>query len=636
MTLSTAKFPELRDRSNARLLEVVGVLDELRLPTIDGNNRREIRNAIECSNRGFNKRREIEQLASTAPQRSEYGLSQWNTDFVRLSQVEVPENFPLGVEEFRDKLWRALPNGKFKRFQELFCDPHNFVVPGGFQVDSAGKISFPDELDLKNLSVKGCLVSIDRISDEFAESLGLIKFSDRERKSPFARLKAKGDIKLVNQLKLVWDGAKSLGDRDHRVLVVQKPDDELRARYSNVRRWPAGIHGTVIYTLEDQSGRITRENPPLGPSEVRPLIPQHFSNMFSAYRRTLHVSQGYKNEQEVLVEMNGRLDLLGRRIGQHWRQGASTGQKNQMLEEVIATFTAAIDTLESVKDRNKAEAKALIGKVRDGLDSLGRRNPLVVQGRRSSAVNSLKERFQATLDKASYNERDRGILKGCLSAEGLTLQLTREAINKSGDMVSDNHLVFRPDLAEGIRAKATKLLLDEIVPHRDSLTKVYARPFSTYAGLLRIGAQELEEALIKGNLEASQKAVVRMQMVTKLCAMNVILEGIKEQLVVSEQLAIDPLLGRIKSVRDVLGSRVLPEVQETEYEEGVDSIRAGLRGLYTRLQELRERKDTLGNQGPVVRELKQLLEDIDPEEVAWELVPRKWKDGADALTEQTK
>jgi|GEM_PF-4118889 len=629
MSLSTAKFPELRDKRNSLFEQAAKSLDELRLPPIEERQPKKLSYARRRFLKRGQERAELEDLASSSSQIKDYGLERWQNECVRLRDIRVPEDSNLSVEQLRDNIWKAILNGKFKRFQEAFSDPHNFVVPAGFKVSSSGEVTFPKGVDLRNHSVKGCLVSIDRISDELIDSLKLIKFTDRQRRSPLERLRAKADINVINKVKLIWDSAEPVAKRDLRALVIQRPEPELLKQYPDIKRFPTGLHGTILYTREDQSGRVVEENPPLGPARVRPLMVQHFPTIFAAYRRTLHVSEGYKDEQQTLTDINTKLDLLRRRIGSRWVQSATREQKRELLNEVTTVFGEAIETLALVKDRNKTEARELIETVREGLDSLGRPNPLVIQGRRSVAVKNLKLRFDRTLGRASYNERDRGILKGLLQAEALVLQETRKSLSQNAELIHARAPAFNRRLPEQVRVRAGRELLDKLAPYRDSLKEVRIRPFSTYAGLLRVGFNELEQAVTVGNFKQSEQVTAKLLLVTQLCAMNVIVERMKERLVVgSEQLSIDPFLNDLRALRQVFESKFSGTTANPKYEERIEGIKDQLREFYSHLNEIKKTKDTLGEKGPIVRDLKRMLKEINSEFIAWEFVPVEWRRGA--------
>src|SRR5690606_12767262 len=111
---------------------------------------------------------------------------------------------------------------------------------------------------------QGCLVSVDRISDEFAEKARLIKFTESERRVPLRRFYAKGAPEVIDRLKLYWDAAEPISERDYRILVLKKPSAEVLGRYPTVKEFPVGIHGTIFYTREDETGRVDSEAPLLG------------------------------------------------------------------------------------------------------------------------------------------------------------------------------------------------------------------------------------------------------------------------------------------------------------------------------------------------------------------------------------
>ena len=633
MALTTAHLPDLRERSNNIIGEKQKVQQEIqtRLESLEADaklpakDQRALRSAKSAEIKAWVERYNLEKVASTAEQRIGYGIEEWNRDFIRLSQIEAPPDSKFSIQKLRTRVWNALPNGKFKRFQEVFSDPHNFVVPQ-LVITPSGQIHFPGVEDLKNLSVKGCLVSVDRIPDELAESLQLITFEGKERRCPSRRLFAKAHSGIIDRLKQIWDAALPVSSSDDRALLVQRPNKEVSERYPQLKGFPTGIHGAILYTRENEGERIQRKKPLLGPEEVRPLMVQLFPTIFAAYRRTLHVFKGYREEQQRLVEFSERISQTVDTLASRWRVSPDNQTKAELRKELRQTVDDVTIELRKVRNRYKIIVADLLTKVREGKDSLDRDNPLVTCTCLSAAARGLHKRFSETVFQSSFNERDRAHLKARIQADGWVLQQTREKLLENGGSIIASHPVFKTGLTPEARERLVGQALDKIVPYRNMLEKVQIRPFCTYAELLRIGLQELKQGLLDADVTTSQQAIVKLHIITKFSAINVILETMKEQIVTSDRVAIDPLDQSLDKLKNVLLKRILPEVHVPEYEERYKSLLNRITPIRESLRQIRERRDTLGKGTPVMKELKKLLEDVSPEQVARELVPESWKE----------
>ncbi|MFM1848342.1 MAG: hypothetical protein RL417_1816, partial [Pseudomonadota bacterium] len=56
-------------------------------------------------------------------QRDFYGERRWRGEFTPLAELEVAPGTRLSGEALQRVVWGALPDGPFKRFQELFVEP---------------------------------------------------------------------------------------------------------------------------------------------------------------------------------------------------------------------------------------------------------------------------------------------------------------------------------------------------------------------------------------------------------------------------------------------------------------------------------------------------------------------------------
>lgn len=627
MSLTTASLPRLRAESNAAIVDLEAKLENGALPS------RQQRTITERLQGLFDKRLELETATITKKQRESYGLERWDRDFIRLQDVRVLEGSRLSGDQIRNIIWRMVPNSTFKRFQELFCDPQNFIVPR-FTVDQRGRLAFVREPDWGNLSVHGCLVSVDRIPDEFAEKTKLLQFTPKERRSPLLRYMRKSDIHVIDSLKLLWDSSRPVRSapysedgppgtgKDLRVLAIRRPEATLANQYPNAAPFPIGLHGSVLYTREDFSDRVTRKNPILGPQKVAPLRIQHFPTIYDAHRKTLHARRSYEQEQPALTAIRSDIQALLVELNRDWRRGAPDEVKEALRARVKSTLGEGIKLLEPAVDRRKRNAHDLLALVEDVRDSRGRTNPSVAACRMSYALRDLQERLAETYDKSGFNERDRGILSAALTAEARILSRVRKTLAERTEAV------FGPESRRCPPASA----INSLVPDRDSLSSIQYRPFSTFAGLLRVGVAELEKGLRAGQRTKSEEAVVKMYVVTKFFAAKVIVESMKDRIAGSDTVPVEDLRKHLSDLAKVLTLTILPNVTIRPYQEKFEQLLSGVAGLQSKLDAYSGAEGTM-DEKRFIRSFRKALDAFNPERLAWDLVPARWRQSAKPGTE---
>ncbi|NDF15865.1 hypothetical protein EB061_11175, partial [bacterium] len=77
-------------------------------------------------------REALEGLVSTSSQvedyRARFGAA-WSDSFTPLQTFAKQAFFGLEGPALVNHLWRSLPSTRFKRFQELFCEPSDYAIP---------------------------------------------------------------------------------------------------------------------------------------------------------------------------------------------------------------------------------------------------------------------------------------------------------------------------------------------------------------------------------------------------------------------------------------------------------------------------------------------------------------------------
>lgn len=90
-----------------------------------------------------------------------YGYSKRSIARGPLQTFAKQEFFGLEGAALVNHLWESLPSTRFKRFQELFCDPSDYAIPKPNL--AAPCVEYPSHHNLNNCSLAPCLVSPPRI-----------------------------------------------------------------------------------------------------------------------------------------------------------------------------------------------------------------------------------------------------------------------------------------------------------------------------------------------------------------------------------------------------------------------------------------------------------------------------------------
>jgi hypothetical protein len=170
---------------------------------------------------------------------------------------------------------------------------------------------------------------------------------------------------------------------------------------------------------------------------------------------------------------------------------------------------------------------------------------------------------------------------------------------------------------------APQVVMSRLMPDRQSLDFVGCRPFSTFGGLLRVGAFELEQALGAKDASKAKAAVVKMHIINKLFSVNDNLQRMTEYLVDPDAVPMHALRTEVREMREKLAVRILRGVQAPDHEERFGILEGRVASLDSLLRS--EIPDSPAGRKMFFMNLKKQIKAIDPEGLAWELVPEKWR-----------
>ncbi len=532
MSLTIPSFDDLRD-SNEKALQRAGhSWDAESIP----------KEKIDRLTTLLDERAEIEDLASTQSQREEYGIDRWHRDFVRLRDIADAEQ--------RERLWGAIPDCKFRRFQESFSHPHQFIVPA-FVEDAAG-IHFP-HIDFHSLSVHGCLVSADLISGALSESLELADDTDTEGQ-PIERLRRR-QLDAALKLKKIWDETTPLQRANRRILVVgESPSDGLDFEYAGVTRTPSALEGSVILTRERQSGDR---------NIFRSRIVQVFDSSFAADRKTGHEDDNYSQEMSLLVGLESQFISFNRRLNQEWRDASDRDALRSEAQALLSDGAVALATCEN---KFKVEAQQLLEAASSLKDRRGRENITVVMTRMVAVIQRLQSRQTEMIGKGTYNQADAMAIERANERDRSTIMTFRKSVLQAPAKleVFDQLFSDRP-LSPTAHDAAVQGLLRMMRLDMPALSNVLLKPNRQYAQLMLAQDVHLQRALHERNRDMADDALVRMHIIGKFQEIELRFQHILQE-IMNPRVAIEHLIQEVAELRQQFTEyQLLPQHIVQEY-----------------------------------------------------------------------
>ena len=605
-------FTHLRDRNTKNLREVEDRLrkNETELANVEGKEKRLIQNRIRSA-RGriqelLSQREEVETLASTEPQRIAYGrdagAKAWRRDFTLLRDVHRHPDVMEEGEQLQQFIWSKIPNSRFKRFQELFVRPEHLAVPA-FDILKGGIVDF-NGVDFDTISLRGCLVSADRIPEKLAKDLHLSDDIDDED-SPLERLKKKADG--IPTLKEIFESAKPLQDGHHRLLGVEAPSPDVRSVYPSTAKPDPAILGTVLYVREHDA------NDALSPASR--LVVSYYESIYAAHRKTLLQEISYNTEILLLTDMLTDIQELNRRINSQW---SDIPLRDELRASVLITGSKCAELLAQCENKYKVQARDLIGKFIDLKDAGDKENVTVALTRMVAAINRFERRFKEMNAKGSYNQRDRNTLFGSIAHQEKALQDYRQSIEAGAHVLSRGIALLHPSthispelIPINVRSIENRLNLS---PER--LSDVHLQPFRTYRDAFTLRQSELHSSLEHRNREGAVDQLIKMHVIGKYEEIRLCFEKINEQMMDPQTVPVSHIRTFVTRLRTLFANRqIFPDRTVPSYEQPFEQMSLQLQGMEDRLK-FYEGKDAGVNQRTAVyQRLKMYLDTFDIEEI---------------------
>ncbi|MFA6039343.1 MAG: hypothetical protein WCV62_01275 [Candidatus Peribacteraceae bacterium] len=580
MALTTITFETLLER-NGKLLEKKGVDPETLKniwETIEGLTGRQRRKVLDL----FSKREELVVLASTRNQRQAYGAEQWEQDFMRLGDVERCEGTEKEGRELREFLWSKVPNSRFKRFQELFCKPEEYVVPP-FRFVGKNVVSYGRGTDFHAMSLRGCLVSPDRIPDDLAQNMRLCEFTEEEYRRPELRLRKKHAA--VERLKMMWEAAEPLQPKHHRILVISSPSEEVAQRYTGVEGPHPDALGTILYVRENGNG-----------DAAHPRTAQHFSSAYGAYRKTLHEERLYKKELEDLTALQTKLEDFIQECDAMWKHPE---QREDLRAKAGAIVGECITALERCSNKYKVEARDFARQAQGLRDGLGRENISAAMSKMVAIINRFNKRYADATPKGGFNAQDR-------------MTLGRQIKQQQ-----DSLFQYRKSLEAGSKELAQGNAQPLAAAHPQSLERVTLQPLRFYSEHLTAMHRSLDASLERGDRAGVIDTAVRMHVFGKFQAVRSWFEKLKEDMVDARKVSVRNIRAFVDALYQLFTTyQVFPDHELKRYSGAFNELARGLEGLQRELSLYQGKEMDLDMREDLCRHLKAYVELYDIEQLA--------------------
>jgi len=480
-------------------------------------------------------RASLKDLEISTPQQQieRYGRERWAGEFIRLRELENHPATRFEGEKLRRLVWQHLPEGRFRRFQEIFCHEDDRIVPRFTlerRVESGAhreRVLFPGFYP--NASVLPCLFSPDRIPEKLLEDLGIVSFRDLQRK-PAERILRRVHPETLVAFKEVLDSAHPLERGEYRQLLI--------------KAGPAA--GAILITRQpaDQEP-AARGHPP----EVRDLEAALFFSPSAAMRRVDHAQLGYRQQGQELQQIRARLQVSAEEL-KSWRN-ASPEERESMRARIQSFTGEAAERLSTAQGwflRRAGELMAQVGDLRDSREQDNPSKAVLVMIR---ALEKLIVATGSTPAKTGFLARDQAVLGGELDRHRALLDDYADRIRSAAEKLRLPHYLFGSRIRpEAIEAQGGNLLRALQLDPDQTLGSLELLPYTAVReGVVRQYAR-LGTALRQADQGGARDAIVMLHTTLKLFSIWHALEDLKEALGQRR-----PMDEELRAVRATLGGR---------------------------------------------------------------------------------
>ena len=595
--MKTTTFEEQRERNNVAYERVTATPG-----TIRGLSSRQ-RQRVDAI---LTQREEIENLASTQWQREAYGIEEWHRDFVRLRDLHDHPNCTKIGEKLRQHVWNAIPNSRFKRFQQAFCTPENFIVPA-FDIDRKNRVTFRGNPDFDTMSLQPCLVSADCIPDKLVEDLKLASFADNAGK-PLDRLKKKADPRVINGLKKIWESLMPLQSSAHRILSIQPGDFHAQETYPDPAVPDRSILGKIIYTREAENGKEQATQPDQFYAQRTVMF---FESVHAAFRKTVHEEYGYQEEIGKIAKLTSDVEGMNTRLNTEWSRADAKG-KEALWEQARDMVAACQYALRGAENVFKVQAEKFLGEIGDRFDASKKPNMGGVLSKMVASRARFQKRFDEMYAKDGYNKQDMDVLRTHIRMHTEKFKTFRAGVQRAADMLND---YIATTNGSDPKPSAQSFMLRAGLSMQP-LQGIRLEPFATFQRKLGEKFPLLGPALDSGDFPTAKKTIVQMHVIGKFQGLRSYMEHMKEEMTHSTRVPVASIRDFTKTMRTYFETyQVFPDLIVDEYRKPFETMQRALVAIEQALTRYAKQDIDVGRRTALYRMLKEYVEAFDIEHI---------------------
>jgi hypothetical protein len=577
-------------------------------------------------------RETLDKLVSTTPQMEEYRRisgAKWSERFTPVATFIKQKFFGYEGKQLVEHLWRQLPNSRFKRFQEAFCEPADYAIPKPNL--SAPAVVFPTKVQLNTCSLAGCLVNPARIPFKLLVDLGIVPEPDRKL-SELEALAIKSQPRVIQSLKASWESTTPIARGNHRFSAIRPMSDETAHRYPEAVTIPAHAIGSLIYTRENVAiDRSAKQNK--GGEWIAPqLIPSLFSNLYAARRKTDHQSSTHRLETETIGELAVRWNTLTTKAREEWRRDTPEPIKEAIRSELKELAAHTRTELKGVDHHLKQRAAEKISALEERLQDTSKVKNNITSHivAANAAVTKLEKRLREVPHKRGHNTVDHDQLSQSIKVGEAAFELIQRAIYGAGSLLSDQ--IKRRDgffaqrfVTEEERDQRGKILLSQMRIPATALDQIpLLRPFRAFEAAHRSAYNQLRTALSAQDATLASAAIVKLVILSKLQRANVTFEALRRLTSCSDTVTLKELRKHANSLRTILEAKSpLPYTLVPEYDEFYQSVLKRVQTIARRLEQYADQDLDLEAETQMYSRLRAYLDTTDLEGATIELMARE-------------
>jgi len=572
--------------------------------------------------------RDFEGLVSKTPQmdsyRTRFGVD-WTDRFTPVSTFSKQAFFSYEGKALVEHLWHRLPNSRFKRFQEMFCEPQDYAIP---KPDlSAACVTYPTREDLNRCALTGCLVSPARIPFKLLVDLGIVPAPDRKL-TDLEAVAIKSEPGVIQNLKAIFEASQPLAANNLRFSVVHQLRDDAATHYPKAKAAPESVVGTLVYTRENVSiDRSTIKNQRT-PWTAPQLIPAFFSNIYAAQRKTDHQSSGYELKTTTMgnltLEWN---ELTARAVSpEGWRLDAPPEVKQKIREDLVRLVARSREELSAVTHHLNQQAAEKFEQLEARLAD-GSNNITTAITAASAAVNRLEKQLRTVPYKSGHNTVDSEQISRLIKAGEHAFSLIQRSLVGAGSSLRDE--IQRRDgffnqrgLSDDGRVAQAKVILSRMAIPATALNQVPPiRPFRAFEIAHRTAIEQLRTAIYAQNAQRASAAMVKLVIYSKLQQANAIFELLRALTSRSETVPLAELRRHANALRGLLEARsVFPYTSAPQFQKIHLKLQQTVKKLVSGLEEYDRRGLDLDERRLMYSRLRAYLDKTDLEACTNELV----------------